>query len=199
MNMKVMFYILFGLLVATFNSLRNDPTMGADAEKKKPKGPPVQTTSIEARQAASEMETNFVAELTFPKGQKKIPLTAKNEIRRLYDRAKDKGKIDAVKLITWADEEYSSKSKKQLGSAQLKLVEDRNDNLEAYIEELDIRMDVDKISMAERPGVMESILSDEDVRLKKSLEASVLVTEKNRVASSKASKSMVMFVLEARK
>lgn len=78
----------------------------------------------------------------------------------------------------------------KLNKDQLKLVEDRNDNLEAYIEKFSSHLNVNKISMAERPGVMESILSQEDKRLKKSIEAKGIPTTAHKQGTARASKSI---------
>jgi hypothetical protein len=108
----------------------------------------------------------------------------------MFEAAKKVGRIQSAKIISWADQLRSSKKKSRLSSAQLKLVEDRNDNLQALLENLDLQMNVNKISMAEKPEVMDSLLTLDDRKLKNHLEI-------NDFAAT--SKSIVMFVLKKAK
>jgi hypothetical protein len=129
----------------------------------------------------------YSTEILFVKGAESVPSLAKAEIKRMFQAAKRVGRIQSAKIISWADQLRSPQKKSSLSSAQLKLVEDRNDNLEAYLERLDLQMNVNKISMAEKPEVMDSLLTKDDRKLKSHLEL-------NDFAS--ASKSIVLFVLK---
>jgi hypothetical protein len=189
MQSKFIFFVLTFFLIVTCSTLKNDKTMGTDAPKKSPApAPAVSTTSIETKQLANEAESGFVTEVKFSEGSKTLPPDARRSIQSIFERASKKGEVAAAKVITWADQEYPDKKDKELSDRQIKLVEDRNDNLEAYLEKLKVGMEVDKISMAERPGVMEGIMSGENVRLKESIEDSQV--------DDKSSKSIVMFILK---
>ncbi|MBA2403628.1 MAG: hypothetical protein H0V66_02570, partial [Bdellovibrionales bacterium] len=131
--------------------------------------------------------TEFSTEIIFSKGTEAVPHTAKTDIKKMFERARKVGKIYSAKIISWGDQPRPAKKKHSLSSSQLKLVEDRNDNLEAFLERLDLQMNVNKISMAEKPEVMDELLSHDDRILKKHLEF---------IKVPNASKSIVMFMLK---
>lgn len=129
--------------------------------------------------------TEFMTKIHFSKGKLSISERAKEEIRALFERAKREGKIRAAKIITWADQALPKK--KSLSWDQLKLAEDRNDKVEALIENLDLQLNVAKISMAERPEIMDDLLSREDKEIRKSYEDH---------GTPYLSRSIVMFLLK---
>lgn len=129
----------------------------------------------------------FATEIRFPQGKEAVPSKAKLEIRRMFERARKIGAIKSAKIISWGDKLRPKKKNASLSSTQLKLVEDRNDNLEGVLEVLDLHMVVRKISMAERPDVMDHLLAKDDRKIKKHLEFSNLSNE---------SRSIVLFVIK---
>lgn len=133
--------------------------------------------------------SEFTTEVMFTKGKESLPNGAKTAIKDLFYKAKKVGKIYSAKIISWGDQLRHPKKNRSLSSAQLKLVEDRNDNLEAYLENLDLHLTVRKISMAEKPEVMDGLLSQDDKKLKKHLDNAI----------PNASRSIVMFVLKKAK
>jgi hypothetical protein len=153
--------------------------------------------SIESKQVANEEQSNFVAEVTFAKGRTGVPVPARSELKRIFQSAHSHGKIKDVKVITWADEEYPSTRTDKLSKAERRLVNRRNDAIEDYLESLDKNLNVDRFSMAERPGMVNTMLATEDVRIKRSLEkAGIANTDSNAKFPGKASKSIVIFVME---
>lgn len=194
MQSNFMFLFLTFFLIVTFSTFDSD---GNRNQVKTMRHLPLATISkIEPMIQKEEEEVQplerlpysaFTTEVQFKKGKLTVPLSAKKEIKEMFYRARREGKIKAAKIISWADQALPLKKKKSLSSAQLKLVEDRNDSIEAYLERLDLRMVVGKISMAERPEVMEGILSREDRKLRRSFENS---------QDPNLSKSIVMFILK---
>lgn len=194
MQSNFMFLFLTFFLVVTFSTFESD---GHKNLKGMEKPQPLATISkIEPMQKQEQQEeipvmeklpfSAFTTEVQFKKGKLTVPLSAKKEIKEMFYRARKEGKIKAAKIISWADQALPLK-KKKLSSAQMKLVEDRNDRIEAYLEMLDLRMVVGKISMAERPEAMEGILSREDTKLMRTFEKS---------QDPNLSKSIVMFILK---
>lgn len=183
MHLKLMFlsFIFFlVVLISSFDAI--DPVVAksrAIAEKSTYQVKP--STSPRA-----EVRSEFKTHIFFMKGQLLIPSRAKQNIKEIFVNAKKSGKKYSAKIISWGDQLRPHNKKKSLTSSQLKLVEDRNDRLEAYLERLDLHMRVMKISMAERPDVMDGLLSKDDLKLKKNLEFT---------DEPFASKSIVMFVL----
>lgn len=128
----------------------------------------------------------FFTEISFREGAETVHKDARNKIKELFERTKRMGRIQTVKIISWADSS-AAEMKKSIGQ---KLVENRNDNLEMYLEGLDFDLDVRKINMAEDSKSFDSLMSRDDRLLKKSFSA--------RTASND-SKSIVMFFLEKSK
>lgn len=192
MQSNFMFLFLTFFLIVTFSTFDTD---GQKTIRNKEKHLPLATISkIEPIQKEEEIPlverlpfSAFTTEVQFQKGKLTVPVNAKKEIKEMFNRARREGRIKAAKIISWADQALPLKPKKRLSSAQMKLVEDRNDRLEAYLELLDLRMVVGKISMAERPEAMEGILSQEDTKLMRTFEKS---------QDPNLSKSLVMFILK---
>lgn len=144
-------------------------------------------TSIVAKEVASEQGSNFVTEVKFPKGGTDVSPVNRQKIKELYQKAEAKGNIEQVQLITWADNEYPVKDKRDLAQSQKQLVDERNDQLEEVIEKLDDDLEIKKISMAERAGVLEKFTASEESQVKESLD--------HKEAAGKTSEAMVIFIL----
>ena len=181
---QILLYSMTGLLIFSCTS-------------KPPKAKVHDNVSIESKQLASEEKTNLVTEISFPKGRAGINSAARTDIKKLFEKAKTKGEIDQVKVITWADEEYPSVHSKKLSKSERRLVNRRNDAIEDYLESLDKTIDVDRFSMAERPNALKTLFSTEDARVKRSLEtAGIPNTDTSVKIPGKASKAIVIFVLK---
>lgn len=190
--MKILFLAL--LVAACSSKPAKDPGANTTGVKKVQESKAV---SMESKQLASEEETNLVTEITFLREKATITKQAQEEIRSLYQKAKARGKIDEVKVITWGDQEYPSVHEKKLSQKQLNLVNKRNDALENYIDELTNGADVETFSMAERPGALNRLFSSEDAEIKKSLEtAGIPNTDTTVKVPGKASKSVVIFIMD---
>lgn len=155
------------------------------------------TVSMESKQLASEQESNLVTEINFEKQDANVSGPARQDLKNLYMKAKKKGKIDEIKVITWGDQEYPSVHEKDLSEQQQKLVSKRNDAIEKYIAQLDKNAKVETYSMAERPGTLQEMFSSEDAEIKKSLEtAGIPNTDTSVKVPGKASKSVVIFLMD---
>lgn len=186
--------LLLALIVVSCSSkpakdAGSNSTQGRTSESK--------TVSMESKQLASEEETNLVTEISFNKGKTNLSQTARNEIKALWQKASKKGKVDEVKVITWADQEYPSVHENKLSEKQVNLVKKRNSEIEKFIEGLSKDADVETFSMAERPGALEKLVTSEDAKIKKSLEtAGIPNTDTTVKVPGKASKSVVIFIME---
>lgn len=155
------------------------------------------TTSIESKQVAMEQEASYVTEFSFNKGSAALTGTAKDEMRRMINQAKEKGEIKELKVITWGDSEYPSTNTKKLSSAEIDLVKKRNKAISDYAKTVIEGIDVDTHSMAERPGALKELFNTSDAQIKKSLETAGIPTTDTAVkVPSKASKSIVMVIRE---
>lgn len=185
MLFKLFFLFLVFCLIVTCTFESTGPTVVASG----PNRPRLALATISITEVIPEpiLVAEFSTEILFSKGKQSVPSQAKAEIKKMFEQAKKVGRIQSAQIISWADQLRSHKKKSALSSAQLKLVEDRNDNLEAYLEKLDLQMNVRKISMAEKPEVMDELLAKDDRQLKDDLEFTDGAT---------ASKSIIMFVLK---
>jgi PBP1b-binding outer membrane lipoprotein LpoB len=182
--------LLIALLVSACAS-KPDPKMPKES---KPQAPVV---SIESKQLASEQETNLVAEINFRKSKSDVSKQAKNNLKDLFKKAHAKGKIQEIKVITWADQEYPSERKDDLSKQQQTLVSKRNKAIEKCISQLDNSIKIDSISMAERPSALGEMFSSDDAQIKKSLEtAGIPNTDSSLKVPGKASKSVVIFLMD---
>lgn len=186
--------LLLSLLVAACSSNAvKSPTETVAKEKPKPQ----KTVSMESKQLASEQETNLVTEIAFPKEKATVSSEARQSLKDLFVKAKKKGKIDEIKVITWGDQEYPSVHDDDLSEQQQDLVKSRNKAIEKYLGDLDKTTKVETFSMAERPDALQSLFSSEDAQIKKSLEtAGIPNTDTSVKVPGKASKSVVIFLME---
>ena len=145
-------------------------------------------TSVTAKQLATEQGSNFVTEFKFEKGSSTVTKQQQQEIRETYEKAKKLGIVKEAQLVTWTDQEFPVKEKKELDSAQKNLVEKRNENLEKYIKTLDKKVSVKKISMAERASAFERFTSTKEAEVKESLQT--------QDAPGKTGESIVVFLLK---
>ena len=153
--------------------------------------------TIASKHLASEEESSYFTEIIFRPGSSKLSPKDLKAIDFVHQDAKSKGKIDKIQVITWGDKEYPDAKDKKLSNDQQKLVDQRNKSVEDYLNDKVEDADVELVSMAQRPGAVESLLSTSDARLKKSLETSG-IPEKGRpsAAEPKAGRAIVIFNLE---
>lgn len=150
-----------------------------------------------ANTAAAEADANYYVNVEFKPGSDQLTERSRAAIGSLMDRARGQGELKEVKVLSWADEEYPSGSRKKLSDRQKKLAQNRNKNIEAHIDSLRFGVDVDTYSMAERPNVVSQWLSTSDARFKRSLEAAGLPTTDSEASLRKhASKSVVLVRIE---
>jgi hypothetical protein len=115
-------------------------------------------------------------------------------------KAKQEGKIDVVKLITWSDMEYPSVNTQKLPKKEQDLVIKRNNSLETFIHKINTNLKVEKISMAQRPGWLKRMISSDEAKVKKSLETGgISNTDTSVKTPAKASKAILIVTLEKKK
>jgi outer membrane protein OmpA-like peptidoglycan-associated protein len=158
--------------------------------------------SMEAKQLASEQETSYVAEFSFRKGSEELSPTSKKQLEEVSKKALTRGKIEMIKVITWADQEYPSAIKNKLSEKQQVLAKKRNETIKNYLKKIhpNTAGEIELISMAQRPSFMKNLLSSDDARIKRSLEsAGIPDSESTTKKGGKASKSIVLILVKAEK
>ncbi len=184
--MKFIPFLFLSMFI--FSSCTSKPTMKKTNQH---------TVSEASKRLAAEEESSLFTELSFTRGHTTMSKRAQEDLRRLYEVARQKGKIDEVKVITWADTEYPSTDLIRLPKSDRRLVNRRNDAIEDYIDGLDKTIDVDRFSMAERPSTYEILFSTEDARVKRTLvKAGIPDSGSASKVPRKASKSIVIFVMD---
>jgi hypothetical protein len=149
---------------------------------------PTTVASIEAKQVAAEQEAPYVVEVGFDRLRSDLKADAREKVSSLYKSVATPDRIKLAQIITWADHEYPSESKKKLGKDQRELAKRRGETLEKYLKEQNPDLKVKLFNMAERPGKIADLLGSEDARVKESLERTG--------AAAKARRAIVLIVMK---
>ncbi len=153
--------------------------------------------SFDARQLANEMESNHVSEIRFKKGSTELTNEARRSLSSVLASAGKEGSDKVVKLITWADSEMPDEKKSELSDDQQELARRRNDVLTKFIQGKKREINVDPISMAERPSGLKRIVPNEAARIQESLdEAGIPEKGDRKEGLGKASRSIIIFTRE---
>lgn len=176
MPSKFMFLLLTFILIVTcctFESNVPTPSGKSSEQIQKVVHKPLKVR----KQYIHKSIPGFFTEIAFIEGAEALPEDARGKIKDLFEKTKRMGKIQTAKIISWGDGSLPDE----------KLVEDRNDNVEMFLEGLDFYLDVRKINMAEKSKSYESLMSRDDKLLKEKFK---------EFSASSHSKSIVMFFLE---
>jgi outer membrane protein OmpA-like peptidoglycan-associated protein len=202
--MKINLFCLMTLAILAYSCSskppKKNPELGKNPETAK-EAPPTSAPSMEAKQLANEQSTNLVTEFEFKKGQETLSPQSKKRIEELSKQALKKGRIEAIKVITWADQEYPSPKKKMLSSDQISLAHNRNTEIQKYLKKMypnqDVSGKIELISMAERPTFYNKLISSDDARIKRSLESGGIPNPhtKNKT-TGKTSRSIVLIIMK---
>ncbi len=190
--------ILITFLSACSTKAPEDPGKASPPKMPKIVGSPDKAgTTFDAKQLANEMESNFVTEIRFKKGSAELSSEARKSLASVMKEAKKGNSMKKAKLITWADEEMPSEKKEELSQEQLELAKRRNDTLTKFIQSSNRNIDIDPISMAERPQGLKEMIPNETARIQESLdETGVPETGDKKEGLGKASRSIVIFTRE---
>lgn len=202
--MKLSFIGLISLVLLAYSCSskppKKNPELGKNPEVAK-EAPPTSVPSMEAKQLANEQETSLVTEFEFQKGKETLSPQSKKKIEELSKEALKKGKIEAIKVITWADQEYPSPKKKILSADQVSLAHNRNTEIKKYLKKMypnqDVSGKIELISMAERPSFYNKLISSDDARIKRSLESGgIPTTDSKNKTTGKTSRSIVLIQMK---
>lgn len=152
---------------------------------------------IEAHQVATEQNAQFVTELSFKKKQQTLSKANKKKLNKILDEAAQRGELEEIKVISWADSEYPSVHTKKLSKEEQKIAVERNDVIKSYIYDRKGKIEIATYSMAERANALKEFVGSSEARVKKSLEmAGIPTTDTTIKYPSKASKSIVMIIMK---
>lgn len=140
-----------------------------------------------------------VAQLRFSEGSSRLSNDSRRSLADALSRAKARGELEEVKVISWADQEFPSVQGKKLSPRQQNLARERNEAIEAVVRQETNGVDVDSFNMAERPNALERLFRTEDYRVKRSLEEAGIPHANSAVkAPPMEGKALVMFVVKDR-
>ena len=199
MKTKLFIYFIMGLVIMSCSSNQSKKKSNTTTNIQNAK-PETTLPSVEAKQLTNEAENSYVAEFAFKKGSEELSPTSKKQLQQTANKALRRGKIEMIKVITWADQEYPSAIKNKLSIAQQNLAKKRNDKIKQYLKKIhpDVSSDIELISMAQRPSFLKNLLSSDDARIKRSLEnAGIPDSDSTTKKGAKASKSIVLFLVKA--
>ncbi len=147
-----------------------------------------------------ENEASWYTELNFEKGSARLDQEDYTAIQDLVKKSMDAGRIDEIKIITWADQEYPSKNAKKLPSGQKQLADRRNERIKDFLKESYPSLDVRVYNMAERPNALENLFQTSDARTKKTIESAGISYDPDHHSHypSKASSTLILSILKER-
>ncbi len=147
-------------------------------------------------QAAVDAKARHFVEIQFEPDTAALTTTSRRSLDRLVSQAQGAGKIDEVLVMSWADEEYPSRQRKQLPKAQKDLAERRNVAIKKYLTRSRIS-DIETYNMAARPTAFSKWFNTSDSKLKESFVAAGLpTTADDPQYPSKASHAVIFVKVE---
>lgn len=148
-----------------------------------------------ARAVTGDNETVHITEVSFKKGSSEITKDSRDQLSKTISRANAHGKIDEIKVISWADDAYPAG--KELPKGQRELADKRSKSLKEALKSMTHDVDVDTYNMAERPNAFESFFNTSDAKIKNSLEAAGMGTTDSTVKRQlDRSKAVVMVIMD---
>lgn len=181
--MKASNYMLTAFLVLSLGSLSASATVDAETET-----------------ASKSLGAAMASEISFDEGKANLTEGAQNEIRSVINTAKEKGKIDELKVAVWADREYPVKDTK-VSKADIDLAKKRADNIKSFIKkELKVGS-VNTYNMTERPNALQKFLKTPQETVKSTMEASGAAPRTSEETGmfgqkAKASKAVIMIYMK---
>ncbi|MEN0059779.1 MAG: OmpA family protein [Bdellovibrio sp.] len=124
----------------------------------------------DATKAASEnLGASMVSEVSFDQGRSTLNDSAKSEIRKIVDEAKQKGKIDELKVAAWADREYPTSGTKA-SKQDIDLADERARSVKNFIKD-DLQVgSVNTYNMTERPNALQKFMRTDTAKTKTAME-----------------------------
>lgn len=151
------------------------------------------------QEAASRLGASDYKEIAFEKNATALTPEQKTEIQNTISMAGQKGRIDEVKILVWADKEYPAE-KGKLDKSDVRLAQERIKNIRTYLKK-ELRVsDVDTYNMTERPNVLQKFFNTSESQVKSTTESSgAAPTAENTGVfdlKAQASKAVVMVFLK---
>jgi hypothetical protein len=135
--------------------------------------------------------------ILFRKGKSSLDSVSKDNLKDLSKRAHESHKkIDEIRILAWADEEYPDKVEGQAKPSEIILASERAQKIKDYLEEeLKESEDIDSYNMAKRPNLLSKLFQNDEYDVKEAFETSGATASKlpdGSVSYTKASKAIVI-------
>lgn len=149
-----------------------------------------------SRRAAAEVNANLFVEIEFRQGSAGLTDKGKKSLQDLMQKSLERGKIDDIMILSWADNEYPSGNLKRLSKGQVKLAKERNTSVQQYVKSV-ADASIEQYNLAKQPGLFARWFNTADARLKNTLVAAGLPTTSDELQyPSKASHSVIIVKLK---
>lgn len=155
---------------------------------------PIQTKT---EQLAEKRGEHIVTNIAFDKGTKSLTPAARAELDKAIAAARAQGEIEDITVAVWSDMEYPGKARK-LTSSQVKLAEDRGDEIEDYLSE-DLNVSSYRVgvhNMGEKPNFLSDFFKTADADLKDQLTAEGIAPTADAPITGHASSALVLIKLK---
>ena len=143
-------------------------------------------------------DATWYAELNFEKGSTRISDEGYSSLDGLVQKSMRSGSVKEIKVMSWADRAYPTKSQPALSSQQKKLADHRNQKVKEYLKRAYPSLNVSVYNMAKRPNLIEDLFETSDSRTKKTIESAGISFNADHSVkeAKKESSSLVLSILE---
>lgn len=162
------------------------------------KGSQSGSTTSAARDVAAEEGASHVVEISFLKNSSELSDENRQSLSNMADSAMLNRKIESVKVIVWADEEYPSVRSHGLTRFQTELGDGRAASIKNYLQAKAGVNDIEIFNMASRPSAIQNLFNTEDSRVKRAMETAGIANSDslNRSRRAKSAHAIVLFITE---
>ena len=127
--------------------------------------------STETKQFADRVGAANLTEIKFDEKQTSLTDSYRKELASLVNDARNKGEIQKVKVMVWADRDYPP-SGQAAPKSDVALADKRSEEVKKYLKEQLNVPEVETYNMAERPGTLAHFFGTSDAQVKETAEAS---------------------------
>jgi len=151
----------------------------------------------ETEAAARKLGASSAGEVEFDLGKADLTDLSKDDLNELKSEAEQAGDIKEVRVIAWADKEYPPSEQKKYTTADIRLSEERANNVKSYLKDQLHLKSITTYNMAKRPNVFQEMLKTPSAAIKNTLEKSGAAphSEENTGLFAENSKSSTVLVL----
>lgn len=90
----------------------------------------------------------------------------------LVQKSRKSGNIQQIKVIAWADQAYPESGSSENSERQIRIADQRNEEIKEYFDENYPDFDVDVYNMAKKPNALQELFETSDARMKNTLNRS---------------------------